>query len=598
MRKMTSNTIFGALICGLLAVSSAEAANGPVVVGNITINVVDPDPALGFSDPAPADAASTAGGNPGTTIGEQRLEAYKHVVAIWDGNLAINTQIVLQASFTALGCSATGGTLGAAGALNVFRNFPGPSFPNTWYGAALANNLAGFDLNGSDPDPGLLQPPFNDEIVTFFNANLGKPGCLQNSAWYYGFDNNPPPGAIDFIEVLTHEVGHGVGFQNFADDTTGQFFAGFPDQWTRFQGDNQLGKRWDQMIDFERSWSATNGPNLVWNGPAVTAEAPNVLGPAQVLLITGPADVAGIEMPFGTASFGPPLPASGIQGTVELVNDNDDTTLPGGSVTDGCEPLVGFTPGNIALIDRGACAFVLKSLNAEAAGASAVIIANNVGGATPPGLGGSGPNTLTTVSVTFNGGQDLRAFENTTVDIGASASDGSLAGTDPAGRLKLYAPLQVAPGSSVSHYDTSAFPNVLMEPFNTNDVNVNNGDVDLTDDLLRDIGWDGEISCPINADSRPTVIVNGCDSGVENRKGEYVVFPSKKWLFPQPRAAAFGAVAGGCYVADLLAACTSPFVAPNNGQYQSCIAQLTKDMMDQGIIGPGEQGAIRSCAAQ
>ncbi len=287
-----------------------------------------------------------------------------------------------------------------------------------------------------------------------------------------------------------------------------------------------------------------------------------------------------------------------LQGHARLVNDGDDTTLPGGSMTDGCESLVGFTPGNIALIDRGACTFVLKSLNAEAAGASAVIIANNVAGATPPGLGGSGPNTLTTVSVTLGGGGVLRAFLGTTVDIGTAASDGSLAGADAAGRPKLYAPLQVAPGSSVSHYDTSAFPNVLMEPFNTNDVDVNGGDVDLTDDLLRDIGWDGDISCPINADSRPTVIVNGCDSGVENRKGEYVVFPSKKWLFPQPGAAAFGAVAGGCYVADLLAACTSPFVAPNHGQYQSCIAQLTKDMMNQGIIGSGEQGAIRSCAAQ
>lgn len=592
MKKLTTFSIFATVVGGLLAASSAYAANGPVVVGNITINVVDPDPSIGFSDPSPPDAASTAGGNIGATVGDQRLNAYKHVVAIWDGNLDINTQIVLQASFTALGCTAGGGTLGAAGALNVFRNLPGPSFPNTWYGGALANNISGFDLNGSVPDPGLLQPPFNDEIVTFFNANLGKPGCLENSAWYYGFDNNPPTGAIDFIEVLTHEVGHGVGFQNFADDTTGQFFAGYPDQWTRFQGDNQLGKRWDQMIDFERSWSAANGPNLVWNGPGVFTEAPNVLGPGQVLLVTGPADVAGIEMPFGTASFGPPLPAGGIQGTVELVNDGT------GVASDGCEPLVGFTVGRIALIDRGACAFVLKSLNAEAAGASDVIIANNVAGATPPGLGGSGPNQLTTVSVTLNGGQVLRAFPDTTVDIGAAASDGSLAGTDPVGRMKLYAPAAVAPGSSVSHFDTSAFPNVLMEPFNTNDVDVNNGDVDLTDDLLRDIGWDSQVTCPINADNRPTVMVGGCDSGVENRKGEYVVFASKKWLFPDPKAPAFGAVAGGCYLADLLVTCTSPFVAPNNGQYQSCIAQLTQDMADQGIIGPGEQGAIKSCAAK
>ena len=528
MKTTNAFSIVAGLLGSLFFASTAAAQNGPVVVGNITINVVDPDPSIGFSDPSAPDPASTAGGNPGATIGEQRLEAYKHVAAIWDNNLNIKVQIVLQASFTALNCNAAGGTLGAAGALNVFRDFPGPRFPSTWYGAALANNLAGFDLNGSEPDPGLIQPPFNDEIVTFFNANLGKPGCLENSSWYYGFDNNPPPGAIDFVEVLTHEVGHGVGFQDFGNETTGAFFLGFPDQWSRFLGDNLLGKRWDQMISFERRFSATNGPNLVWNGPGVTAEAPNVLGPAQILLVTGPADVAGTEMPFGTASFGPPLPDNGIQGTVELVNDGGGP----GTATDGCEPLVGFTPGNIALIDRGACTFVSKAQNAEAAGASAVIVANNQPGATPIGLGGSANVGITSVSVTLSGGQVLRQFPDTTVSIGESASDGSLAGTDPAGRLKMYAPGAVAPGSSVAHYDTSAFPNVLMEPFNTNDVNVTENGVDLTDDLLRDIGWDDQVTCPINADSRPTVIVNGCDSGVDNRRGEYVVFPSKKWLFP------------------------------------------------------------------
>lgn len=572
-------------LLALAPFASSMAANGPVVVGNFTINVVDPQPEIGFSDPTPA---APIDGNPGTTVGEQRLEAYKHVLEIWDANLDVDTQIVVQATFAALSCTATGGTLGSAGALNVFRDFAGPAFPNTWYGGALANKLAGMDLNGSTPDPGLLQPPFNDEIITFFNANLGKPGCLQSSSWYYGFTNNPPPGAIDFISVLTHEVGHGLGFQTFADEADGTLFLGFPDQWTRFLGDNLIGKRWDQMIDFERLFSTGNGPHLVWNGPAVTAEAPNVLGPAQVILVTAPAAVAGEELPFGTASFGPALPPGGIQGTVELVNDGT------GVASDGCEPLAGFTPGRIALIDRGACTFVLKAQNAEAAGAAAVIIANNAAGATPPGLGGSGAVGITTVSVTLAGGQLLRANAGTSVDIGAASADGSLSGTDPAGRVQLYAPAAISPGSSVSHYDVTAFPNVLMEPFNTN-VDVNDGDLDLTDELLRDIGWDSNISCPINADDRPTVIVDGCDSGVENRKGEYVVQPDKFLLGAPPGA--FGGVAGGCYINDLVAACESPFVNPNNGQYQSCIAQLTSDMVREGIISTSESAAIRTCAA-
>lgn len=575
------------VLLAALPFGAALADNGPVVVGNFTINVVDPDPSIGFSDPT---RARPIDGNRGRTVGEQRLEAYKHVVGIWDANLDINTQIVLQASFTALSCTATGGTLGAAGTINVFRDFPGPSFPTTWYAGALANNLVGMDLNGSTPDPGLLVPPFNDEIVTFFNANLGQQGCLENTSWYYGFENDPPPGAIDFIAVLTHEVGHGLGFQTFADESSGELFLGFPDQWTRFLGDNALRKRWDQMIDFERFFSTGNGPHLVWNGPAVTAEAPLVLGPERVILVTSPPEIAGVELPFGTASFGPPLPDSGIQGTVELTDDGTDTA------TDACEPLVGFTAGNVALIDRGTCAFVLKAQHAEAAGAIAAVIADNVAGATPPGLGGSGDVGITTVSVTSQDGQLLRSFADTAVDIGAPAADGSLAGADPAGRLKLYAPAAIAPGSSVSHYDTSAFPNVLMEPFNTN-VDVNDGDVDLTDELLVDIGWDGGISCPINGDDRPTVIVNGCDSGVENRPGEYVVIPTKRVL-PSPPAAGQGGVAGGCYIADVVAACVSPLVDPEQRQLQNCVRRLTTDMISQGIIDSGEAEAIRSCAVE
>jgi Zn-dependent M28 family amino/carboxypeptidase len=53
-------------------------------------------------------------------------------------------------------------------------------------------------------------------------------------------------------------------------------------------------------------------------------------------------------------------------------------TPPRDPVTSGCEAadFAGFTPGNIALIQRGTCLFADKVANAEAAGASAVIIFN------------------------------------------------------------------------------------------------------------------------------------------------------------------------------------------------------------------------------
>lgn len=60
-----------------------------------------------------------------------------------------------------------------------------------------------------------------------------------------------------------------------------------------------------------------------------------------------------------------------VVGAVELVNDGSaDPSF-------GCSALSGFTSGNIALIDRGTCSFEDKILNAQTAGASAVIIADS-----------------------------------------------------------------------------------------------------------------------------------------------------------------------------------------------------------------------------
>ena len=78
----------------------------------------------------------------------------------------------------------------------------------------------------------------------------------------------------------------------------------------------------------------------------------------------------------GNAGFGPLN--FNVSGDLELANP-----------LEGCGPLVGFTPGKIAVIDRGTCAFVDKVLTAQAAGAIAVIICNNAPG-DPITMGGAG----------------------------------------------------------------------------------------------------------------------------------------------------------------------------------------------------------------
>ncbi|MFZ5851701.1 MAG: M28 family metallopeptidase [Actinomycetota bacterium] len=67
-----------------------------------------------------------------------------------------------------------------------------------------------------------------------------------------------------------------------------------------------------------------------------------------------------------------------VTGTVQAV----DVVLPPSPTpntsTSGCEAadFAGFTPGNIALLQRGACTFAQKAVNAQNAGASAVLIFN------------------------------------------------------------------------------------------------------------------------------------------------------------------------------------------------------------------------------
>src|SRR3546814_9211311 len=93
-------------------------------------------------------------------------------------------------------------------------------------------------------------------------------------------------------------------------------------------------------------------------------------------------DVCSSDLEFGTASFGPAATPANFAGNVVVA-----------SPANGCTALddPAAIAGNIAIIDRGACTFVLKAANAQAAGASAVIIANNTTANPPPGLGGSDP---------------------------------------------------------------------------------------------------------------------------------------------------------------------------------------------------------------
>ena len=103
------------------------------------------------------------------------------------------------------------------------------------------------------------------------------------------------------------------------------------------------------------------------------------------------------------AAYGPAVPVAGISGNFALVNDG--TAAP----NEGCSPLIGFPAGAIAVVDRGNCTFVIKTQMATAAGASAVVVVNNVPGA-PTSPGGTDPTaTKPTVMISQADGATLKA---------------------------------------------------------------------------------------------------------------------------------------------------------------------------------------------
>jgi hypothetical protein len=559
MRKKTQ-------LCGLLVLAALLLAGSVPAFASANIVIVNVNaPNVGFNDPTPA---APVGGNPGTTVGQQRLIAFQYAASMWGSILDSPVTIYINSAFSPLACTATGATLGSAGAIQVFGNFPNTEVQNTWYHVALANKLAGADLA---PGPNGTSA---DDIIARFNSNLGQSGCLTGIGWYYGLDNNHGT-QIDLVTVLLHEFGHGLGFSGFYNKSTGALLAGFPDIYGQYTADTTINKSWPQMTDAERQAATLDTNHVIWTGINVRAAAPHVLQPGTPLVtVNTPASLGNFRV--GTATFGPVLTSPGVTGSVIVAQDPANAAGP--SVTDGCSAITNNLTGQIALLDRGTCGFAVKVKNAQNAGAIAVLIADNVAGSPPAGMSGVDPTiTIPSVRITLANGNSIKsALASGPVNVTIGVNLNILAGADPSGRPLLYAPVPVVSGSSYSHWDTIAFPNLLMEPAINSDLTHS---VDLTRQEMIDIGWfsdndgvpDGVDQC-IGSSQSPTVVIDSCNSGVPN-----TVF------------------ATGCRISDQINDCAVG--AGNHGAFVSCVAHLTDSLKANGTISGSQKGAIQSCAA-
>ena len=170
--------------------------------------------------------------------------AVQAAIDVWSENFSSTVPINVNVSW---GRASSYGILAAASAKNNFANFPNAPDKTLYYAAALANALAGKDIDPTAPEL---------EIT-----------ITSDAPWYYGTDGKCPPKSYDLESVILHEMGHGLGFisGNYYDQYSGY---GRIDQPTPFDAYAQLpdGRRLADMPSPSIETGKALTSPLYWSG--------------------------------------------------------------------------------------------------------------------------------------------------------------------------------------------------------------------------------------------------------------------------------------------------------------------------------------------
>lgn len=183
--------------------------------------------------------------------------AFQAAVDIWETLISSPVTIRISANWETLGTN----VLGSATPYTYYRNFDGAQKLDIWYPIALAEKMAGKDLNDTnDPD-----------IYASFNS--------AQAAWYFG--TGDPANKYDLTSVVLHEIGHGLGITHSYEVSSGtgqiQSFFVLPVIYETFL-QNASGKN---LVENFTSPSTTLGTqltsgNLFFNSPSVAAVSSNL----------------------------------------------------------------------------------------------------------------------------------------------------------------------------------------------------------------------------------------------------------------------------------------------------------------------------------
>jgi hypothetical protein len=262
-----------AVLAGLLASSIALFATSASAV-LITVKSSD-GPGEGFND---LTSVPAVGGNPRTSLGQQRMYLFQYAADIWGARLEGDIPIIVTAGFDNLGGTSVSATLGFAAPTTIHRDFLNAPAFGTWYVAAAANQLYGTDQNDLAPGscPVTLVEGHCPEMRAQFNSAVDNQTVLGSVDFYYGVDGNSG-NDIDFLTVVLHEMGHGLGVLSLADPGSGALYFGFSDAYSSRLFDNSINpKQFSQMTDLQRKSAMVHDGSLVLAGPSVKAKSGGV----------------------------------------------------------------------------------------------------------------------------------------------------------------------------------------------------------------------------------------------------------------------------------------------------------------------------------
>jgi hypothetical protein len=135
-----------------------------------------------------------------TSWPDDAREAFDFAVDIWRTHLRSDVPIKIQAIWRNIESEPGSVTLGNAGPTRIVQPRQiDIGEPRTWYSIAQLSAMNGLayrdfpELDGVDHD-----------ITVNINCSFDD--------WYFGTDASVPSGRTDFITVVLHEIGHGIGF--------------------------------------------------------------------------------------------------------------------------------------------------------------------------------------------------------------------------------------------------------------------------------------------------------------------------------------------------------------------------------------------------